>query len=271
MSRGNQLLWIVTCDPGSSFSATQKKCVAPVPTCEPGQSVDPSTNTCECDSGYDVGGQMVTGDHYKGCKSGCSVLLQSGWYDKTSNVTWGHSWKNTGSKCQASDVPVLSPTDPKVQDAKRCPVGQCPGTQNGTSVCVPCENPKQTDKTTSTETKSETPSGASSPASTSTKTETAAQAAQAISARPNATSLPRTRTAPRPPRRKPRLSRNRTTAQTTRRPMFARALKAHGAGSVRAALPAMAMPSSALRPRPRTRCDASSPKPTPTPSANSIR
>ena len=142
------------------------------PTCQSGTTYDVETNSCPCDSGFDVGGQMVSGDVYTACKGGCKLRLYSGWYDKTSNLTWGYDWKQTGDKCTVSDGEVKSPTDPKVEDAKRCPVGQCPGNQNGTSVCVPCENGKQTDKTTSSETKTETPSGASSPASTSTKTET---------------------------------------------------------------------------------------------------
>lgn len=142
------------------------------PTCVAGTTYDAATNTCPCDSGYEVGGQMVAGDVFTACKGGCKLLLYSGWYDKTQNLTWGYDWKQTGSSCTVSDAAVKSPTDPAVQDAKRCPVGQCPGTLNGASICVPCESPKQTDKTSSTETTSETPSGASSPVSTSTKTET---------------------------------------------------------------------------------------------------
>lgn len=146
-------------------------CLDPV-SCPDGQQRNPETNTCDCTSGFDAGGQMATGDVYTACMGGCKLRLYSGWYDKAANLTWGYDWKQTGDKCTPTDGEVTSPTDPKVEDAKRCPVGQCPGNQNGTSVCVPCENSKQTDKTTSSETTKDTPAGASSPASTSTKTET---------------------------------------------------------------------------------------------------
>lgn len=130
--------------------------------------MDPDTGVCSCDSGKSVGGQMITGDGYKGCKGGCSVLLQSGWYDKASNTTWGYNWTQTGSACTASDVPVLNPTDPKVTDAQKCPVGQCPGTLNGQSVCVACSAPKEAGTTKDTTKEVNTPaSGASSASSSS--------------------------------------------------------------------------------------------------------
>lgn len=149
------------------WTNTDPACTAPV-TCPEGQSPDPDTGACSCDSGKSVGGQMITGDGYKGCKGGCSVLLQSGWYDKTANTTWGYNWTQTGSACTASDVPVLSPTDPKVTDAQKCPVGQCPGTVNGQSVCVACAAPKEAGTTKDTTKEVSTPaSGASSVSSSS--------------------------------------------------------------------------------------------------------
>lgn len=138
------------------------------PACPSGQSIDPATNSCTCNSDYSVGGQMIQGDGYQGCTGGCTVILQSGWYDKAANVTWGYNWKQTGRKCAASDTPTLGSSDPKVLDAKKCGSGLCPGTVNGQSVCVACSNPKETTTTKDSSTEVKTPtSGASSATSSS--------------------------------------------------------------------------------------------------------
>ena len=140
---------------------------APV-TCAPGQSRDPETNTCDCDSNYQVGGQMVNGDSIDGCKGGCKILLKSGWYDKTANVTWGRDWVQTGSKCVVSDQEVLAPTDPKATEAQKCGAGLCPGTVNGQAVCVACTSPRETTTNKDASTEVSTPASGASSATSST-------------------------------------------------------------------------------------------------------
>lgn len=139
-------------------------------TCPSNQELDPDTQTCECKSIPNAGSHMVTGDVFQGCNSGCSMLLQSGWYDKTANTTFGN-WSQTGSACAAGEPSVLSANDPKVEAAKQCAAGTCPGTVNGQSVCLPCDKSKETGTGTKSESASTTASGASSPGSSSTSSE----------------------------------------------------------------------------------------------------
>lgn len=139
-------------------------------TCPSNQELDPDTHTCECKSIPNAGSHMVTGDVFQGCNSGCSMLLQSGWYDKTANTTFGN-WSQTGSVCTAGEPSVLSANDPKVEAAKQCTPGTCPGTVNGQSVCVPCDKSKETGTGTKTESSSTTASGASTPGASSTSSE----------------------------------------------------------------------------------------------------
>lgn len=139
-------------------------------TCPPNKEIDPDTQLCTCKSLPNAGSFMVSGDVFQGCNSGCGMLLQSGWYDKTSNTTWG-SWSQTGSACTAGEPSVLSSNDPKVEAAKQCAAGTCPGTVNGQSVCVPCDKSKETGTGTKTESSSTTASGASTPGTSSTSSE----------------------------------------------------------------------------------------------------
>ena len=136
--------------------------------CPSGQTRDPETNICDCDSNYQVGGQMVTGDSIDGCKGGCKILLRSGWYDKTANVTWGRDWLQTGSSCTVGDNEVLAPTDSKVTEAQKCGAGLCPGTVNGQTVCVACTSPRETTTNKDASSEVNTPaSGVSSATSSS--------------------------------------------------------------------------------------------------------
>lgn len=137
--------------------------------CPSNQEVGDS-GSCECKAIRNAGSFMVTGDHYDGCNQGCSMVLSSGWYDKTANTTWG-TWNQTGSSCTAGTPSVLTSNDPKVEAAKQCAAGTCPGTVNGQSVCVPCDKTKQTTTASKSESASETPSGASSPASSGSSSE----------------------------------------------------------------------------------------------------
>lgn len=128
--------------------------------CPSNQEVGDS-GSCECKAIRNAGSFMVTGDHYDGCNQGCSMVLSSGWYDKTANTTWG-TWNQTGSSCTAGTPSVLTSNDPKVEAAKQCASGTCPGTVNGQSVCVPCDKTKQTESTSSSTSASTTASGATS-------------------------------------------------------------------------------------------------------------
>lgn len=135
-------------------------------TCPPNKEIDPDTQLCTCRNIPKAGSFMVTGDHYDGCNDGCAMVLSSGWYDKSANTTWG-SWSQTGSACSAGTPTTLTASDPKVEAAKQCSAGTCPGTVNGQSVCVPCDKSKQTQSTSSITSNSSTASGATSSTTTS--------------------------------------------------------------------------------------------------------
>lgn len=134
-------------------------------TCSSNQELDPDTQACTCRSIPKAGSFMVTGDHYDGCNNGCAMVLSSGWFDKTANTTWG-SWSQSGFACTAGTPSVLASNDPKVEAAKQCAAGTCPGTVNGQSVCVPCDKTKQTESSSSSTSASTTASGATSSTTT---------------------------------------------------------------------------------------------------------
>lgn len=156
------------CPSGQSRDASGQ-CSASCP--QSNQSRDES-GACGCSSDFDAGGNMVAGDAYTGCKGGCTIVLQSGWYDQQANVTWGYSWKQNGLSCSVSDSEVIGSSDPRVTEASKCPVGKCPGTIGGQSVCVPCDSTRQQTESTSSESSSTTASGASSPSSSLTSGQT---------------------------------------------------------------------------------------------------
>lgn len=133
--------------------------------CPPNKELDPDTQLCTCRSIPKAGSFMVTGDHYDGCNQGCAMVLSSGWYDKTANTTWG-AWSQTGLACASGAPSVLASNDPKVEAAKQCAAGTCPGTVNGQSVCVPCDKTKQTESSSSSTSASTTASGATSSTTT---------------------------------------------------------------------------------------------------------
>lgn len=156
-----------SCSCESGYSAANGQCVLP---CDGNKVRDSETGTCDCKTILSAGSFMVTGDVFQGCNAGCGMVLRSGWYDKTANTTWGN-WSQTGSACSAGEPSVLSANDPKVESAKQCAAGTCPGTVNGQSVCVPCDKSKQTGGTTKSESASQTPSGASAPVSSGSSSE----------------------------------------------------------------------------------------------------
>lgn len=135
--------------------------------CAANKELDEDLGTCVCKSIRDAGMHMVNGDVYTGCNDGCRMVLNSGWFDKTAGVTWGN-WSQSSAACTVGDNNVIGSTDPKVEAAKKCTAGTCPGTVNGQSVCLPCDKSKETGTTTKTESSSTTASGASSPSSSGT-------------------------------------------------------------------------------------------------------
>lgn len=135
--------------------------------CPANKELDEELGTCVCKSIRDAGMHMVAGDTYTGCNEGCRMVLNSGWFDKTAGVTWGN-WSQSSAACVVGDNNVIGSTDPRVEAAKKCTAGTCPGTVNGQSVCLPCDKSKETGTTTKTESSSTTASGASSPSSSGT-------------------------------------------------------------------------------------------------------
>lgn len=150
----------------SGFVEEGGSCVVAPPECGPNQQLDTETNTCTCKTGP-AGSFAVSGDTYIGCNDGCRIVLQSGSYSGTTKKTYG-SWRQTSDTCTPSpDLPgVDAPGSPSGQDAGKCPTGQCPGSVNGTFMCVPCKGKESSDNSSS-ESSSQTPNGASAPESTS--------------------------------------------------------------------------------------------------------
>lgn len=138
--------------------------------CAENKELDDEIGACVCKSIRDAGMHMVNGDTYTGCNDGCRMVLNSGWFDKTAGVTWGN-WSQSSVACVVGDNNVIGSTDPRVEAAKKCAAGTCPGTVNGQSVCLPCDKAKESGTTTKTESSSTTASGASSPSSSGTSSD----------------------------------------------------------------------------------------------------
>lgn len=139
------------------------------PECQPNQELDPETNTCVCKdtNGKPAGSFAVNGDTYVGCNDGCKIVLTSGSYSSSTNKTYG-IWQQTGDSCSPSpgSPGVDAPDSDSGKDAGKCPTGQCPGTFNGQSMCVPCKG-KESSDSSSSENTTETPNGASAPSGSS--------------------------------------------------------------------------------------------------------
>lgn len=95
------------------------------------------------------------------CLAGCEASALMAAMHEGRNWVWGPII-STGAQCQSA--PPVSDASPK------CAVGQCPGTFNGSQICVPCNETKQDKSSSSSESSASAASGAASgPASTSTK------------------------------------------------------------------------------------------------------
>lgn len=156
------------CECTTGYKAVDGKCDPPPPNCSENQELDPDTNTCVCKSGP-AGDFAVSGDVYTGCNDGCTIVLSSGSYSKSTNKTYG-TWNQNGNTCSPSpDSPgVDAPDSQDGQDAGKCPTGQCPGTVNGQFMCVPCKG-KESSDSSSSENTTQTPNGASAPSSSSSE------------------------------------------------------------------------------------------------------
>lgn len=116
-------------------------------------------NPCEVTKDVDMGAGNARTKSL--CLGGCGYQLTSGWTTKCSfdggayEHCWhGDHWKGTGEQCTVSAA-----TEPTTRPQPTCPVDQCPGSVNGQSVCLPC----QQDKVDATGTpKTETTSGVTS-------------------------------------------------------------------------------------------------------------
>jgi len=159
-----------TCQTGTAF--INGSCQAPAQ-CLSNQELDPLTNTCKCKEGVEFTGS-ASGDILMTCHQGCSALIIRGYYDKVANKTYGIFRQTfaTSSCTPTTSSPAADTSFTEKQEAERCPAGQCPGTVNGTSLCVPCSNTKQTtDTTTNTSTTNTNTSGQSTTTSTNQNTQ----------------------------------------------------------------------------------------------------
>lgn len=156
------------CPEGQTFNGSSCSVPDEPPECSENQELDPETNTCVCKTGP-AGDFAVSGDVYSGCNNGCTIVLSSGSYSKSTNKTYG-AWNQNGNTCSPSpDSPgVDAPDSQDGQDAGKCPTGQCPGTVNGQFMCVPCKG-KESSDSSSSENTTQTPNGASAPSSSSSE------------------------------------------------------------------------------------------------------
>ena len=87
------------------------------------------------------------------CLAGCEASAFMAAKQDGKNYVWGPI-VSAGRACSGSSAPAAAPADPT------CPVGKCPGTINGQSICVPCSETKQDTKASSSETAASAASGA---------------------------------------------------------------------------------------------------------------
>lgn len=99
------------------------------------------------------------------CLAGCEASAFMAATQDGKNYVWGPI-SATGKACTQAPAGLPSTSDASPQ----CSLGQCPGTINGRSICVPCSETKQDTKSSSAESAASAASGAASgPASTTIK------------------------------------------------------------------------------------------------------
>lgn len=161
----NSYLW---CPYGGSVSGTS--CIN-APACSTGQTRDPATGQCvaSCTAGAAPPYDNATGSGVMPsavCVNGCQ--FNTGWCIQLSNGTWACDVSSgTGYSC---------PTNTQMGQ-NQCPTGQCAGTFNGNSICLPCgtggtPSPTGSQSTQKTTSSSTDPNGATTTGSTTTTTTT---------------------------------------------------------------------------------------------------
>jgi len=157
--------YYLACPSGGTL--TGETCVV---SCPAGQH-DDGTGQCVADcSAGSAAGYYSTGFGTTACIAGCSytrsaagaVSACSGWSDSTG---WSSCYlAQSGSNCS---TPNGAPAN---NLPSQCPVGQCPGTVNGASVCVSCSG--KTDVQSTSTTNTSTPGGPTTSTTTTTNTTT---------------------------------------------------------------------------------------------------
>lgn len=153
------------CPSGGTYDEAAHMCIG-APSCPAGQTRNPSTGQCG-GAGCTAGPDSNTGKQFSGsggapgsaCIGGCSYPWNTVVAFPGPPPQWfGWPGQNSGITCTTGTGSQSSPS---------CPQGQCPGTVNGQSVCVPCTS---LPNSTTTENKSSTTTS-SGPGGTSTTTE----------------------------------------------------------------------------------------------------
>lgn len=174
----------MVCPSGGTLSADQTTCTV---SCPAGQSWNASLNQCQetCVAGSHKG-YYSTGFQTSACINGCSYTRSaSGNFSTCSGWTDGGGWSScylaqSGETCSTPNGSVSS-------GLPQCPVGQCPGTINGSPVCVPCTG--KTD-TQSSGTKTTTNADGSSTTTTTTTNTTSDGGSTTTTTTTNTTNTP---------------------------------------------------------------------------------
>lgn len=197
------------CNVGYHESGAQTSCIPdgppPPPDCTPpqvlinGQCQIPDPPECKVPLGAISNGNtgQYTGSNYTGgmsCFQNCISYPSFSGRNPAGQYFAHGPWTSTGAVCSgtgAGSSPTGDPADPSNPPADpdpppvepppdSCKVGQCPGSVNGTAVCVPCTNTTSntsnksdtTNNTSNPDGTPGTPPGGSSPNGTSTNTTT---------------------------------------------------------------------------------------------------
>lgn len=158
-------------------SGASMQCACPTRYMAKSNGVDCYQYTCPPSGGYSAitqPDQLVQNAGDSLCTGGCGYQPSS-WKVGQDGKIWA-TWpfKSTGSFCGGAPSPTNPAIDTGELNSKNpapvaCGANQCPGTVNGTTMCVPCQ--KQTEQGPSTS--ASAPAGsASGPGSTTTTTQT---------------------------------------------------------------------------------------------------
>lgn len=160
---------VATCPANSTLSGGSCTCTAPAVQNATDNGCT-SSNTCGS-LGTPVAGSSTLsryagGPGYSGgllCRSGCAVAPGSAWKGPDGVWTASGPLTNIGVACPSTTTPG-GDAPAAGEPAMTCPTGQCPGSINGTNVCVPCSAGTTDTKTTDEKTATPPTGGASAPA-----------------------------------------------------------------------------------------------------------